>query len=311
MTFSIIVVCYNAGDKLQKTIESIRGQTEKDYEIIVEDGLSTDGSVEKIAPGEDLKIFRERDEGIYDAMNRAISRAAGAYLFFLNCGDYLEDEMVLAKVRRCIEGGLADRNKQKPDGIAREAGVFRERKVDALSLTDRRSFPPHIFYGNIKERATGAAVMSNPRIDAFACYRNVPCHQACFYDKRLFAGRGFRTCYRVRADYDHFLWCYFRARAVMRYMPLTVVSYEGKGFSETKENRRRSAAEHRHIVRKYMSAGQIFTYRLILLLTLSPLRTYLAENPVTAGIYQNFKRKWYGGGDGKSRHRNAGEKGIG
>ena len=42
MTFSIIVVCRNAGEKLQKTIASIREQTETDYEIIVQDGLSTD-----------------------------------------------------------------------------------------------------------------------------------------------------------------------------------------------------------------------------------------------------------------------------
>ena len=49
MTFSIIVVCYNAGEKLEKTIASIRRQTEDDYEIIVQDGLSADGSVERDA----------------------------------------------------------------------------------------------------------------------------------------------------------------------------------------------------------------------------------------------------------------------
>lgn len=274
MTFSIIVVCYNAGEKLHKTIESIRSQTEKDYEIIVEDGLSTDGSVEALVPGDDLKVFRERDEGIYDAMNRAVARASGAYLFFLNCGDYFEEETVLAKVRHHI-------------------------RIDSDSQSEKRVFPPRIYYGNIRERATGAAVMSNPKIDDFACYRNVPCHQACFYDRRLLVKRGFRTCYRVRADYEHFLWCYYRAHAVMRYLPVTVVSYEGGGFSETKENRRRSAAEHRHIVQKYMSAGQIFAYRFLLLLTLAPLRTYLAGNPVTAGAYQWVKRKLYGRHNGK------------
>lgn len=273
MTFSIIVVCYNAGEKLYKTIESIRRQTEKDYEIIVEDGLSTDGSVEKLVPSDDLKIFREQDAGIYDAMNRAVSRASGTYLFFLNCGDYFEDDTVLARVRHHIEIDLNVQKERKPNGVKRQ---------------------PCIFYGNIRERATGAAVMSNPRIDDFACYRNVPCHQACFYDRRLLAKRGFRICYRVRADYEHFLWCYYRAHAAMRYIPVTVVSYEGGGFSETKENRRRSAAEHRHIVRKYMSAGQVFAYRFLLLLTLAPLRTYLAENPVTAGVYQCVKRRLYG-----------------
>lgn len=275
MTFSIIVVCYNAGEKLHKTIESIRRQTETDYEIIVEDGLSTDGSVEKLIPGEDLKIFRERDEGIYDAMNRAVSRASGTYLFFLNCGDYFEDETVLARVRHHIKIDSNGKKQQNPSGTVH---------------------PPCIFYGNIRERATGAAVMSNPRIDEFACYRNLPCHQACFYDRRLLAKRGFHTCYRVRADYEHFLWCYFRAHAAMHYIPVTVVSYEGGGFSETTENRRRSAAEHRHIVRKYMSAGRIFVYQLILLFTFAPLRTYLASNEKTAAAYQYLKRKLYGKG---------------
>lgn len=267
MTFSIIVVCYNAGEKLQKTISSIRSQTEKDYEIIVEDGLSTDGSVEAIVPGDDLKVFRERDEGIYDAMNRAAARASGAYLFFLNCGDYFENETVLARVRHFIGNDSYGQHKTGES--------------------------PRIFYGNIRERATGAAVMSNPVIDDFACYRNVPCHQACFYDRRLLEKRRFHTCYRVRADYEHFLWCYYRARAGMVYMPVTVVAYEGGGFSETKESKKRSAVEHRHIVQKYMTKKQILRYRLLLLLTLAPLRTYLAGNPVTAGAYQRVKTRFY------------------
>lgn len=286
MTFSIIVVCYNAGEKLQKTIESIRRQTEKDYEIIVEDGLSTDGFVEKLTPGKDLKVFREKDEGIYDAMNRAVSHASGRYLFFLNCGDYFEDDTVLARVWHHIK---IDLKGQK----SREAGVSLKGRPSVGEQEKQRNLPPRIFYGNIRERATGAAVMSNPKIDDFACYRNVPCHQACFYDRRLLKKRGFRTCYQVRADYEHFLWCYYKAHAKMRYLPVTVTSYEGGGFSETKENRERSAAEHRHIVRKYMSKGQIFTYQLIMLLTLAPFRTYLAQNPVTAEGYQRVKRMLY------------------
>jgi len=76
-------------------------------------------------------------------------------------------------------------------------------------------------------------------------------------------------------------------------MPLTVASYEGEGFSESAENRRRSAAEHAHIVKKYMSRGQILKYRLVLLLTLAPLRTYLASHEATAGLYQAIKSGMY------------------
>lgn len=194
MTFSIIVVCYNAGEKLEKTIASIRRQTEDDYEIIVQDGLSADGSVERLSAAADLRLFRERDEGIYDAMNRAVSHAAGKYLFFLNCGDYFADEEVLAKVKREIAGnsGMDARRTEHGNGETDSRGAEKKRPR------------PMIFYGNIMERATGAHVMSNPVIDDFACFRNVPCHQACFYDRRLLVKRGFRTCYKVRADYDHF-----------------------------------------------------------------------------------------------------------
>ena len=265
MTFSIIVVCRNAGEKLYKTIESIKSQTADDYEIIVQDGFSTDGSVERLAvesAGEKLKIFREKDAGIYDAMNRAVVHASGRYLFFLNCGDYFQDETVLAQVKSEIGQAKKERG-------------------------------PQIFYGNITERATGALVMSNPKIDEFACFRNVPCHQACFYDRRLLKRRGFRVCYQVRADYEHFLWCSTKAHAAMHYMPVTVASYEGDGFSESRENKRRSLVEHRHIVGKYMSRGQIIKYRLILLVTLSPLRTCLARNEATAELYQKIKGRLY------------------
>lgn len=288
MTFSIIVVCYNAGEKLRKTIESIRSQTDNDYEIIVQDGLSTDGSVERLSAGADLKIFRERDEGIYDAMNRAVSHAVGKYLFFLNCGDYFADEGVLTAAKREIagNGGM--------DGCRTDHGKRGHGNGETGSReAEKKRSRPMIFYGNIKERATGAYVMSNPVIDDFACYRNVPCHQACFYDRRLLVKRGFRTCYQVRADYEHFLWCYYKAHAVMVYMPLTVASYEGEGFSENTENRRRSAVEHAHIVKKYMSRGQIIKYRLLLFLSLAPLRTFLAKNKATAEIYQRIKRKIY------------------
>lgn len=282
MFFSIIVVSYNAGEKLHRTIESIRRQTEKDYEIIVQDGISTDGSLGKISPGEDLKLFIGEDAGIYDAMNRAVSHAAGRYIFFLNCGDYFEDETVLIRVRQQIE------EKEHADSLhdGEKQGKMRR--------------PVRIFYGNIRERVTGAYVMSNPEIDDFACYRNVPCHQACFYDRRLLVKRGFHTCYRVRADYEHFLWCYYRAHASMVYMPLTVTAYEGGGFSENGENKKRSAVEHAHIVRKYMSRKQILKYRFLLFMTLSSFRTYLASNQKTAKIYQNLKRRIYGGPMGTS-----------
>lgn len=263
MTFSIIVVCLNPGKKLQRTIESILSQTETDYEILVKDGGSTDGSVEALKPNDKIRVYCEKDEGIYTAMNQALRKVQGDYICFLNCGDYFYDEKVLERVKRQIMKKKNDR--------------------------------PTIFYGNIRERRTDALVQSNPVLDDFACYRNLPCHQACFYDKKLFSIRLFNSQYRVRADYEHFLWSLYDAKAQAVYMPFTVVSYEGGGYSESRIGKRRSRREHKEIVVQYIPKNKVRKYRLLMILTLAPLRTWLAGNPATAGMYQKIKKNIYRG----------------
>ena len=158
----------------------------------------------------------------------------------------------------------------------------------AESLPER-----YIFYGNIHERRTDTFVQSNPEIDDFACYRNVPCHQACFYAAELLREKPFDTAYAVRADYEQFLWCYYKGRAKTVYMPITVALYEGGGFSETRDNEKKSRQEHRKITSIYMPAAKMLKYRLVMLITLAPLRTWIARNPVTARTYQAIKRKLY------------------
>lgn len=261
--FSIAVVCLNAGDKLRLTVESILQQTCKDYEIIVKDGLSTDGCLDGLPEDRRIRIFRQKDSGIYDGMNQAMDKAEGEYVYFLNCGDLFYSEDVLWRVKEQME------RIQKPG-------------------------KRYIFYGDIYEHLTGEKVASNPSMDAFGCYRNVPCHQACFYGIDLMKKKRFDTGYKVRADYEHFLWCFFKGQAETVYMPFPVADYEGGGFSETKENRRVSTAEHKEIVKKYMSRGQVIKYRAVMLLTLSGLRTWLAGNRVTAHFYNGVKRRMYG-----------------
>ena len=85
--FSIIVVCLNAGNKLKMTVDSILGQSCGDYEIIVKDGMSSDGCLDKLPEDRRIRVFREKDRGIYDGMNQAVEQAEGEYIYFLNCGD--------------------------------------------------------------------------------------------------------------------------------------------------------------------------------------------------------------------------------
>ena len=74
-------------------------------------------------------------------------------------------------------------------------------------------------------------------------------------------------------------------------MPIIVADYEGGGFSETKENRRVSATEHKEITSKYMSRGQLFKYKLILAVTLAPLRSRMAESERFSKIYNGVKKQ--------------------
>lgn len=269
--FSILVVSLNAGTKLLESVKSALGQTYSDYEILVKDGGSKDNSVyeleaflaEQSEYMSKVRIVRKKDTGIYEGMNQATQEALGEYYYFLNCGDLFAG----------------------PDTLSDVAQRMEEAKSKGSSAL--------IFYGDIYDALRGQAVASNPHIDDFACYRNVPCHQACIYHYSLFLERGYDPKYRVRADYEHFLWCYFRKNAKPEYIPVVIASYEGGGFSETKENRVRSAGEHKEITGLYMSRGQLLRYKAILLVTMAPLRTKMAESPKWAGFYNKCKSILY------------------
>ena len=150
-----------------------------------------------------------------------------------------------------------------------------------------------IFYGNQYNVRQKCVVYSAPEVNDFTCYRNVPCHQVCFYDARLFSERGYDTRYRVRADYEHFLYCIYEKMAEVVYTELLVADYEGGGFSETAENRRISAQEHGEIARRYLGWRKVLGYQAVMLLTLAPLRTKIAENEQLSGIYNGLKAGLY------------------
>lgn len=100
MKLSVITINYNNAAELLHTIKSVTGQSFKGFEYIVIDGGSTDGSVDVIKENAD-KInlwLSEKDSGIYDAINKGISKATGTHLVFLNSGDSFADNDVLALV---------------------------------------------------------------------------------------------------------------------------------------------------------------------------------------------------------------------
>ena len=105
MKFSIITVTYNSVNSLEKTIQSVLAQSYHDFEYIIIDGGSKDGTVDVIRRYSDSLYYwvSEPDRGIYDAMNKGIKIATGDYLIFMNADDIFADSEVLQKVSGLIK----------------------------------------------------------------------------------------------------------------------------------------------------------------------------------------------------------------
>lgn len=97
MLFTIITVCYNSEKTIERTIQSVLHQTCQDYEYIIVDGASTDGTMSIVRKYEPLfrgklKCISEPDQGIYDAMNKGIHEAGGKLIGIVNSDDYYEPD---------------------------------------------------------------------------------------------------------------------------------------------------------------------------------------------------------------------------
>jgi len=277
--FYIVVVSYNSGDKLISTIRNIKEQTYENYKIIIKDGASVDDSLnnilkeynidEKTYISSDGKVhaISEKDGGIYDAMNVALDYITcmekedkKSFVYFLNCGDYFADKEVLSKMA---------------EKISKTNGEY------------------DIYYGDIFERITNQHVTSTPVINDFALYRNVPCHQACFYDLKLMNKEHFDTTWIIRADYEHFLRSYYIDKAKCYYTAIEVADYEGGGFSESGTAAAVSERERSEIVKRYMKKNKVRLYDFYRIITLANLRTYLERNPKTSAFYNKVRSGIY------------------
>lgn len=100
MKFSIITVVYNGEKTIRRTVESILNQKYLDYEYLIIDGLSSDSTLSIATSYTEqfqgrLKVYSEKDNGIYDAMNKGIKKAIGQYIWLINADDYAEPDALL------------------------------------------------------------------------------------------------------------------------------------------------------------------------------------------------------------------------
>ena len=210
--FTVITVCYNAGDGLCAAIDALRRQTCQDYQHIIKDGGSTDGSVDAIRPiidGDEKTLFIAcPDGGIYDAMNQALAEAQGKYIYFLNCGDAFYDESVLSDVKQFILNDTV--NLPKTGQYTFEGGA--------------------VIYGDMMLR--GAKIRQPKRVDKFYLFRRPLNHQSMFFSREIFKRFGdFDTAFSIRADHELTVRAYRMGVPFLRIDRIINV-YEGGGFSE-------------------------------------------------------------------------------
>lgn len=200
MKLSIITVNLNNCEGLQKTIDSVICQTFRDFEWIVIDGGSTDGSKELIEQYADHFAYwvSEPDKGIYNAMNKAIKVAKGEYLQFLNSGDWLANSTALQ---------------------------------DVFNTNPSADF----VYGNHIER--DGSIEAGPEPLTFQrMYRSTICHQDVFHSKRLFAERQYDENYKIASDWKFLFEGIVRNKATYQKVNVVVsglqegISYDGRSL---------------------------------------------------------------------------------
>ncbi len=211
--FSIVTVVRNGEDTLERTIRSMAIQDFGEYEYLILDGASTDGTmriVERNAAH--VTMFRsEPDSGVYDAMNKALELCRGEYVYFLNCGDWLAEPDILSRMAREIRAARAD----IVHGNVYSAWVAEER-IDRTRILD----PRDLLYDTV-------------------------CHQAIFASRRVFESTGgFDMRYAICADRDWLLRAVLKHGFRLAYTDMAVCVFDGGGLSSNERNKQRKRWEN-------------------------------------------------------------------
>ena len=227
MKLSIITVNLNNKEGLQKTIDSVISQTFKDFEWIVIDGGSTDGSKELIEKYADHISYwvSEPDKGIYNAMNKGIRVARGEYVEFLNSGDIFFDNNTLYSV------------------------------LSARKEAD-------ILYTNTFILKGGNLERINYHNDYLTCYRltkRTINHQSAFIRRKLFYDYGFYDeSLKIVSDWKFFFEAIVIKKCSVCHIDLNAIIYDQNGISSTNPIRLRD--ERITVLKQYLPEYAIDDY---------------------------------------------------
>jgi glycosyltransferase involved in cell wall biosynthesis len=202
---SIIIPTFNSVDRIERCLDSIAGQSFSDYEVVIQDGASSDGTVEQVRRFRerhfnlDVRAVSEHDKGPYEAMNRGMRRARGEWIYFLGSDDELHDGGVLEAMMQVCDAANHD-----------------------------------IVYGNVRvvgdaNWAKNGDIYDGPFSLEKLLRKNI-CQQAIFYRSRLLRNIGeFNLKYRICADWDMNLRSW--AKTKFKYVDVVVANFHAGGIS--------------------------------------------------------------------------------
>jgi len=204
---SIVIPTYNSEATLEECLQSIVQQTYLHKEVIVIDGLSKDNTVSLLqkyqAQYHFITYVSEKDNGIYDAMNKGIDKATGDCLLFLGSDDRLFSNTVLEEI-------FAD-----------------EKNADA-----------DLIYGNVFFKHAKRIYSGESSLEKLIGEQISICHQAIFYKKEIFERIGkYDLKYFVHADYDLNVKCFEDTTIKTKYIDKIITLYNERGLSGLQPNK--------------------------------------------------------------------------
>lgn len=227
---TIITICYNDRAGLERTFASVFAQTENAFKYIVVDGGSTDGSVDliKTHEGRITKWVSDKDEGIYDALNKGWQMAGTEFVLFLNAGDTLVGTDVIQRVLPTLTGDL------------------------------------DIAYGDAELVLNGAVIgiKTHPRtITSAYLIKETIAHQAQFIRKSVLEKLGgYDLKYKLAADYAFLAELFWKHEPRSRYLGFMVCAFDRSGHSSLSMNEKAVAEERKAIQRRYAPAFWFHLY---------------------------------------------------
>lgn len=222
MKISVITVCKNAEDTIEKSIATVVNQSYENIEHIIIDGGSEDKTLEIIDKYRDniTYFLSEPDHSIYDAMNKGIKASAGEIVYFLNTNDYLYDEDVIKDV---VE-------------------LFRKTKAG-------------IVFGNISfldENGNQKELRSYAEVDKLFLTSEGICHQCIFYKREVLQKCGnYDENFRIIADYDLNLKAIMRYEVKTRHFDRTIAHFTLGGISNNEKYHQQLEKEKELLLNKY------------------------------------------------------------